>query len=271
MTISYLTAGGARLEYVWYGPKPDQATTLVFLHEGLGCVSMWRDFPQQVAAATGCGVMVYSRRGYGRSDPCELPRPVRFMHDEALDILPQVLKALDIGDHILVGHSDGASISLINAGALQDPALKGVIVEAPHVFVEDISVTSIADIKAIYESTDMAEKLSRHHGDNTECAFRGWNDVWLEATFVDWNIEEYLADIRVPLQVIQGEDDEYGTPAQVHAIAAQAGATVDVNLLTDCGHSPHRDQPGRTLAAMTRFVGQIWPSVPNGVNRPAPL
>ncbi len=230
---------------------------MVVLHEGLGCVTMWRDFPERLAAATGCGVLVYSRQGYGKSDPCTLPRPVRFMHDEALDVLPLVLQALDIGDHILVGHSDGASISLIHAGATNNPALKGVIVEAPHVFVEDISVSSIATIKEIYETTDLPEKLARHHGDNLECAFRGWNDVWLEATFVNWNIEEYLAKIRVPLQVIQGEDDEYGTAEQVHAIARQAGARVEVNLLADCGHSPHRDQGDKTLAAMTRFVAEV--------------
>jgi len=259
MSISYLTAGGARLEYAWYGPPPDQATTLVFLHEGLGCVSMWRDFPAEVAAATGCGVLVYSRRGYGRSDACDLPRPVRFMHDEALQVLPEVLAALNIGDHILVGHSDGASISLISAGSGGAPGLKGVIVEAPHVFVEDISVSSIATIKQIYETTDFPDKLARHHGDNTECAFRGWNDVWLENTFVDWNIEEYLPGIAVPLLVIQGEDDEYGTPDQVRAVEAQAGGAptggpVEVHLLPDCGHSPHRDQAAKTLDLMKGFV-----------------
>jgi pimeloyl-ACP methyl ester carboxylesterase len=169
---------------------------------------------------------------------------------------PEVLRALDVGDHILVGHSDGASIALISAGARNDPTLKGVIVEAPHVFVEDISVSSIARIRELYDSTDMAEKLARHHGANIECAFRGWNDVWLEAAFLDWNIEEYLAGIRVPLLVIQGADDEYGTPAQVQAIADQAGAPVEVNLLADCGHSPHRDQTKKTLSAMTRFIAQ---------------
>ncbi len=257
MTQGFVEADGARLEYVWHGPKPGDAPTLIFLHEGLGCVTMWRDFPERVAAATGCGALVYSRRGYGKSDGCDWPRPVSFMHDEAIDSLPEVISGLGLKDYIFVGHSDGASIALINAGKFEQPGLKGVIVEAPHVFVEQISVDSIAEIKTIYETTDLPEKLARHHGGNTECAFRGWNEVWLVNDFRQWNIEEYLPSIGVPLQVIQGVNDEYGTAAQVDAIADKAGGAVETVMLDDCGHSPHRDQPDAVVRAMTAFVDQL--------------
>ena len=250
----YLHAGGHRLEYAWFGPEPDRAPTLVFLHEGLGCVATWRDFPARVAEATGCGALVYSRAGYGASDPVALPRPVSFMHREGLDVLPEVLEAAGVRDAILVGHSDGASISLVHAGSGSAPRVRGVIVEAPHVFVEEVSVASIARIGEAYRSTELPGKLARYHGDNTECAFRGWNEVWLDPEFRAWNIEEYLPRITVPVLVVQGEDDEYGTLAQVEAIRRQAGGPVETLVLPECGHSPHRDQPERTLEAMARFV-----------------
>lgn len=250
----HLRAGGHRLEYAWFGPPPERAPTLVFLHEGLGCVAMWRDFPARVAAATGWGALVYSRAGYGRSDPVDLPRPVTFMHREGREVLPEVLEAAGVRDAVLVGHSDGGSIALIHAGSGDAPRVRGVVLEAPHVFVEEVSVESIARIGEVYHSTDLPRRLARYHGDNTECAFRGWNEVWLDPEFRVWNIEEYLPRIAVPVLVIQGEDDEYGTPAQVEAIQRQAGGPVETLLLPDCGHSPHRDQPERTLAAMVEFV-----------------
>ena len=253
----FLEVAGRRLEYAWHGPGPEAAPTLVFLHEGLGCVRLWRDFPARLAAATGLGAFVYSRWGYGLSDPVALPRSVRYMHDEALEVLPQVLAAAGIGDSVLVGHSDGASIALIWAGGTSAPGLRGLIVEAAHVFCEDVSVQSIAAAARAYETGDLKDRLARYHGSNTECAFRGWNEPWLDPEFRHWNLEGYLPAIRVPTLVIQGEDDEYGTGRQVEAIAAGIGDRAEVLMLPDCGHSPHRDRPDRVLAAMADFVRRL--------------
>jgi pimeloyl-ACP methyl ester carboxylesterase len=242
------------LEYVWHGASPDEAPTLVFLHEGLGCVSAWRDFPARVAAATGCGALVYSRAGYGNSDPITVPRPVGFMHDEALATLPQVLDAAGVRRHILVGHSDGGSIALIYAGGVREAPLLGLVLEAPHVFVEELSVESIARSAEQYREGRLRAALERHHGQNTECAFWGWNQVWLGPAFRSWNIEEFLPRITVPVLVIQGEQDEYGTLRQVEAIERGCDGPVRRVILPDCGHSPHRDQPERTLDEITSFM-----------------
>jgi pimeloyl-ACP methyl ester carboxylesterase len=226
----------------------------VFLHEGLGSVSTWRDFPARVAAATGCGALVYSRAGYGNSDPAELPRPVSFMHTEALVTLPEVLDSAGVRDAILFGHSDGGSIALIYAGGVRDARLRGLVLEAPHVFVEDVSVESIRRAAEEYERGSLKQALARHHGRNVECAFRGWNRVWLEPSFRSWNIEEYLPRVIVPVLVIQGEQDEYGTLLQVRAIEEGCQGPVRSLVLTGCGHSPHRDQPERVLEAVTSLV-----------------
>ena len=248
-------AGGHSLEYMWLGPSPEEAATLVFLHEGLGCVSAWRDFPARVAEATGCGALVYSRAGYGNSDPVTLPRPVSFMHDEALVTLPEVLDAVGVREAILVGHSDGGSIALIYAGGVHDARLRGLVLEAPHVFVEDLSVESIGRAAEQYREGGLRAALERHHGRNTECAFWGWNRVWLDPAFRSWNIGEYLPRITVPVLVIQGEEDEYGTLRQVEAIERGCSGPVRSVLLQECGHSPHRDRPRRTLDEITSFVG----------------
>jgi pimeloyl-ACP methyl ester carboxylesterase len=252
--MSQLTAGGHRLDYQWLGPQPTEAPTIVFLHEGLGCVEMWRDFPQRVADATGYGVLIYSRAGYGRSEKVELPRSVRFMHDEGLITLPEVLQELDIKNAILFGHSDGGSISLINAGGVNTGIVRALVLEAPHVFVEDFGLKSIRAAATEYEKGDLRRKLERYHGNNVECAFRGWNDVWLNPDFRNWNIEEYLPQISVPVLVIQGENDQYGTWSQVDAIENSCTGEVRSVKLSDCGHSPHRDQPERTLDATVAFL-----------------
>lgn len=256
MSEEFVTAGGARLEYRWFGPRPDEAPTIVFLHEGLGSAGLWRDFPARLAEATGCGAVAYSRAGYGRSDAVSLPRPVRFMHDEAA-VLREVLERLEIRDHVLFGHSDGASISLIHAGSDPAPGLRAVIVEAPHVFTEPHGLASIAAIREVYETTDLRDRLARHHGENVDVAFRGWNDVWLDPEFAAWNIEAYLPSIRAPLLVIQGEDDEYGTWAQVEAIQRQSGGPVEVLPVPRCGHSPHRERPESVLAAASAFIRRV--------------
>ncbi len=250
----FLHAAGFRLEFAWHGPPPGEAPTLVFLHEGLGCVSLWRDFPARLAEATGCGALVYSRAGYGRSDPVELPRPVSFMHHEGLRVLPEVLDAAGVRDAVLVGHSDGASIAVVHAGSGAAGRVRALVLEAPHVFVEDVSVASIARAGEAYREADLRAKLGRHHGDNVDCAFRGWNEVWLHPEFRAWNLEAYLPAISVPVLVVQGEADEYGTLAQVEAVRAGVRGPVETLVLPGVGHSPHRDRPDETLAAMAGFI-----------------
>ena len=251
--MAYLDAGGRRLEYAWHGPAPEAAPTLVFLHEGLGSVSAWRDFPARLAEATGCGALVYSRAGYGGSDPVPLPRPLRFMHDEAR-VLPEVMDAARVREAILVGHSDGASIALVHAGSAPSARVRALALEAPHVFCEDVCVRSIETAAERYRSGDLRRALERHHGANVEVAFWGWNRAWLDPGFRSWNLEEYLPGIRVPVLLVQGEQDEYGTLRQLDAIEAGCAGPVRRLVLPDCAHAPHRDQPQRTLAAMAAFV-----------------
>jgi len=252
MTLS-MVAGGRRLEYAWIGPAPEAAPTLVFLHEGLGSLAGWRDFPAALAAATGFGALVYSRAGYGGSDPAELPRSVRFMHEEA-EVLGEVLDAAGVRDAVLVGHSDGASIAIIHAGSAGGTRVRALLLEAPHVFTEPEGLASIARIADTYRTTDLPRRMAKYHGDNTEGAFWGWNRVWLDPEFRTWNIEEYLGSIRAPTLVIQGEDDEYGTMRQVEAITRQLAGPVETLILSNCGHTPHRDQRERVLVEIARFV-----------------
>jgi pimeloyl-ACP methyl ester carboxylesterase len=225
----------------------------VFLREGLGSASLWRDFPTRLAKATGCGALVYSRAGYGASGTVDLPRPIRFMHDEAV-VLGEVVDQLGIERHVLFGHSDGASIALIHAGSEPRPGLRGLVLEAPHVFTEPHGLESIARIAGVYRTTDLRERLARYHGANTDTAFWGWNDVWLHPDFRRWNIEASLPRIRVPLLVVQGQDDEYGTWRQVDAIVQQAGGLVETLPLAACGHSPHREHPEAVLDRAADFV-----------------
>ncbi|HYM33678.1 MAG TPA: alpha/beta hydrolase [Candidatus Cybelea sp.] len=253
----FLVAAGRRLEYAWLGPSPAQSPTIVFLHEGLGSLGLWREFPGLLAERTGCGALIYSRAGYGNSDPVPLPRPITYMHDEALVVLPEVLARSGVRRFILFGHSDGASIALIYAGGTPAGDLLGLVLEAPHVFTEDISVRSIAAAAEAYRTTDLREKLRRWHGENTDVAFQGWNQAWLDPAFRAWNIEEYLAPIRVRSLVIQGEGDEYGTVAQVEAIQRQSGGSVAARVLPDCGHSPHRDRPAEVLDASSAFIAEL--------------
>jgi pimeloyl-ACP methyl ester carboxylesterase len=253
--MPFVTIGGRRLEYELIAAGDADAPTLILLHEGLGSLAQWRDFPSHLAQATGCATLVYSRLGYGQSDALAQARRVDYMHVEALETLPALRDALAIADPILVGHSDGASIALIHAGARRW-SVRGLILEAPHVFVEDVTVASIAAAREAYRTTDLRTRLARYHGD-VDGAFRGWNDIWLDAEFRGWNIEDHLSAITCPVLVVQGEDDEYGTSAQPDAIAAKVAGPVETLLLPNCKHSPHRDQPDATLAAMARFVAAI--------------
>ena len=230
------------------------APAMVFLHEGLGSISMWRDFPQKVADATGCEAVVYSRYGYGRSTPRSAPNTPRYMHEQALDVLPALLDALELERPFLFGHSDGGSISLINAGGSPRP-LSGIVVMAPHVLVEEITLAGIRDAVAVAARTDLIQRLGRYHAD-AATVFEAWQRIWLSPEFRAWNIEEYLPRIACPVMAIQGEDDEYGTLDQIDRIAGQA-RDVDLVKLADCRHSPHKDQPAAVIEAVAGFVDRI--------------
>jgi pimeloyl-ACP methyl ester carboxylesterase len=222
---------------------------LVFLHEGLGSVRLWRDFPDRLAAATGRRALVYSRAGHGDSYVPDAPRTPRFMHEEALDVLPGLLEAHGIERPVLVGHSDGGSIALIHAS--RHP-VTGLVVLAPHVFVEDLSVASIAEARDTFETTDLRDRMARHHRD-AEATFRLWNDIWLAPEFRDWNIEDVLAGVTAPVLAIQGAHDQYGTLAQIDAIAAGVGGPFERAVL-DARHAPHLEAPEETLRAATEFI-----------------
>jgi pimeloyl-ACP methyl ester carboxylesterase len=252
--VKHVEIAHRRIEYDRIELAAGTRPALVFLHEGLGSVAMWRDFPGRVAHATGCNAVVYSRYGYGGSEPLHEDRPVRYMHDEALIALPELLDALGIERPILIGHSDGASIALIHAGGARR-ALTGVVAMAPHVLVEEISVASIAAAKVEYETTDLRRRLARYHAD-VDSAFRGWNRIWLAPEFRAWNIEEYLPKIACPVLAIQGEDDQYGTMDQLRRIGAKVPDAELIDL-ADCRHSPHVDQPEATLEAIVRFVDRL--------------
>ena len=243
---------GHELEVLRIRGGREDAPELVFLHEGLGSVSHWKDFPARVAEATGCPVTVYSRYGSGHSDLLSQPHGVRYMHKEALQSLPDLLSQLKIENPILVGHSDGASIAIIYAGV--HDRVRGLVLLAPHVLVEDLSLASIAQAKVKFETTNLPEKLARHHRDAAR-TFWGWNNIWLDRAFRSWNIEEYLPRITCPALVIQGLEDQYGTMAQVEAIRRQSGGPVEVLTLEDCRHSPQRDQPEKVVEAVGKFVG----------------
>jgi pimeloyl-ACP methyl ester carboxylesterase len=252
--MSFVQVQDHRIEYDFVHASSADAPVMIFLHEGLGSLSMWKDFPSRVAHATGCNALVYSRYGYGQSDALAAPRPVDFMHDEALMALPELLDKLEVQRPILFGHSDGGSIALIHAGGSGRP-VAGVIAMAPHVVIEDISIKSIMAAKQTYESTDLKIRLSRYHA-HPDSAFWGWNDIWLRPEFRNWNIEEFLPSIMCPILAIQGEDDEYGTMQQIDLIARFA-SDVDLLKLTDCRHSPHLDQPEAVIEAAIRFVDRI--------------
>jgi pimeloyl-ACP methyl ester carboxylesterase len=254
MPSEFVDLAGVRLEVLRMAAARPGLHPLVLLHEGLGSVAMWRDFPQALAAATGAEVVVYSRQGYGKSSRLTAPRALDYMQHEACDVLPGLLAALGIANPILIGHSDGASIALIYGGSGLPAA--GIVVMAPHVFVEDVTVASIAAARDAYRTTDLRDRLARYH-DSPDDAFWGWNDIWLKPEFRAWNIEAFVPRITAPLLVIQGEGDEYGTSAQVDAIARLAQAPCEVALLPNCRHSPHRDQPQKTIALISGFAARL--------------
>jgi pimeloyl-ACP methyl ester carboxylesterase len=250
----FLQIGPHSLEYRMLGSG--SAPTIVMLHEGLGCVGLWGDFPDKLQTATGCGVFVYSRAGYGQSSPVELPRPLTYMQDEARDVLPKLLDAIDFRRGLLLGHSDGASIAAVYAGTHQDHRVGGLVLIAPHFFTEDMGIASIAEAKTAYETGDLKPRLARWHKD-VDNAFYGWNGAWLDPGFRKWDITEPLGYIRVPVLIVQGEDDQYGTIAQIEAAERECYCPVEVALLPGAKHSPQRDAPDATLKAISGFVTDV--------------
>ncbi|MEP6548993.1 MAG: benzoate-CoA ligase family protein [Gammaproteobacteria bacterium] len=253
-TLQRLTVAGRSLEYRYIAAPSAAAHTLVFLHEGLGSISLWKDFPERLAAACACNALVYSRYGNGFSDALTEARRPDYMHREGLDVLPEILACLSIRRPILFGHSDGASIAIIHEG-LGPRGAAGIILCAPHVFVEEVTLRSIRAAKAAYESTDLPSRLARYHAD-VDKTFRGWNDIWLHEDFRNWNIEACLGDVRCPTLAIQGAEDEYGSFEQIDRIAARA-ADVELCKLLDCRHSPHRDQAQAVVDASVKFIQQL--------------
>jgi pimeloyl-ACP methyl ester carboxylesterase len=254
----FVIAAGHRLETVWHGPGPARATTLVFLHEGLGCVAMWRDFPEALTERTGCGALVYSRHGYGRSDMLATARPLDYMTGEGRATLGEVLDAFAVERAILIGHSDGASIALVHAGTPRArPRVRGLVLEAPHVFCEDVSVEAITRARQEFEHGELREKLAKYHGDNVDGAFWGWNRAWLDPGFRDFDITELLPSIEVPVLLLQGDEDPYGTVAQLDVIERAVRGPVERRLLAGVGHAPHKDAPERVLEEMATFVSGV--------------
>lgn len=244
------------LEIQWHGDRNSERPVLIFLHEGLGCVEMWKDFPKTVSQRTGCPALVFSRPGYGRSSPSPLPWKVNFMHQQAVKLMPAVIQQANIKQFILIGHSDGGSISLIFAGSpgIKERArLKGVMTLAAHVFCEKMTVDAIRQAKTDYQKGMLKKGLEKYHGNNCDNAFYGWNGVWLNPEFMKWNIEKYLDKIEVPLLAIQGKQDQYGTVRQLEKL--RHGVThMKCLMLENCQHSPHTEQKEKTLAAMVQFI-----------------
>jgi pimeloyl-ACP methyl ester carboxylesterase len=290
MRAGTLQTTGGTLETAWWGPGPDQAPTLVLLHEGLGCVALWRDVPERLAEATGWGVFAYSRFGYGASDPAPLPRPMTYMHTEAQVVLPEVLRAAGIRHAVLVGHSDGGSIAAIYAGTFPDvswpgvarpptscgaasgtiadgPAnprppdhdgveLLGLVTIAAHFFVEDLNIASIRQIKTDYETGDLRQRLARYHRD-PDTAFRGWNDAWRDPRFRAFDLTPLLPTIAVPILALQGADDPYGTDEQLRVFTAKVQVPITPRLIRGARHAPHLEAKDETLALITDFITDL--------------
>lgn len=252
-----------RLEFSWVGVSEARAASaplMVFLHEGLGSLSMWKDFPARLCQTLGWRGLVYSRPGYGASTPRPAGHAWRpdFMHRQALEVLPAFLAAVGVDPKSerpwLFGHSDGGSISLLYAARCPH-AVAGLVVVAPHIFVEDVSLRSIEKAREVYQTTDLRQRLARYH-DDPDSAFWGWNDIWLHPDFKSWNIERELSSMVAPVLAVQGLDDEYGTLAQIRGIARQVPHT-ELLELPDCGHSPHKDQPDRLIQGVQAFVQRL--------------
>ncbi len=256
----YVEASGCRLRIKTIYPHRCKHQTsqfhLIFLHEGLGCIEFWRDFPEKLCLSTGCSGLIYDRKGYGESEPFEDAWPLDYLQKEALIYLPALLKNLGVTDTILVGHSDGGTIALM-AASVNNNIIRGVITEAAHIFVENITLSGIRKAVKDFETTILKEKLERYHKKNTEAIFYRWANRWLSSEFKGWNIEGFLKKIACPVLALQGEDDEYGTPAQIEGIANLVTGPVDTVLIPKCGHVPHFQAQKRVLGEMKQFISKI--------------
>jgi pimeloyl-ACP methyl ester carboxylesterase len=252
-----LRAGGKRLRAVVIGRGPKHGRNLVFLHEGLGCIALWRGFPAAVARAAGCNALVYERLGHGGADPIDRPRGVDYLHHEAEDVLPEVLDHFGIAGATLIGHSDGGTIALLFAARYPERT-EGVIAIAAHAYVEEAALEGIRRTKAAYEADDrLHERLARYHGDNTDDLFYAWADTWLSDAFRSWNIEARLANVTAQTLLIQGERDEYASPEQLERIAAALGGPIEKLLLEGIGHEPQREAEARVIEAIQGFVQRL--------------
>jgi pimeloyl-ACP methyl ester carboxylesterase len=260
MTPGEILLAEGRLETGWWGPGPDVAPTIALLHEGLGSLALWRDFPARLAEVTGCGVFAFSRFGYGGSDPVPLPRPLDYMQREAREVLPRVLDVIGLRRGVLLGHSDGASIAAVHAGSLQDFRVQGLVLLAPHFFAEPAGLAAIAEAKRRYDEGELRARLARHHRD-VEAAFRGWNDAWLDPRFPDaFDLLPDVIHIRVPVLAIQGDADPYGTVEQVRLLERDAYCPVEVLLLPGVGHAPQVETPEAVLEATRDFTRSLFGS-----------
>ncbi len=254
----FCDVGAERLECLRLTGKAESGPVLVFLHEGLGCAAGWRDFPARMVETTGLSALVYSRAGYGGSSPVTLPRPVSYLHDEALRTLPALLDQLGLDDVILFGHSDGASIALIHAGVRHDARIRALVVEAPHVMMEALTIASIRLLDEQFRSGTLRERLARQQGDNVDVAFRGFVDTWLNPVNAgSWDLIADVAGVRAPVLLIQGRDDQYGTSRQVSRIVEAVGGPIEACLIAGCGHHPHREHPDWVLGRAGRFVAEV--------------
>ncbi|MCB1336266.1 MAG: alpha/beta hydrolase [Maritimibacter sp.] len=251
-----IEAAGKSLEYACWGPAPADAPTLVLLHEGLGCVALWRDLPARLAEITGFGVLAFSRAGYGQSDPADLPRPQGYMTAEAVEVLPRVLDAFNIERCVLLGHSDGATIAAEYAGRVSDARVRALILIAPHFFTEEMGLAEIAEARKAYVTTELRGKMAKYHRD-PDNAFFGWNDAWLNELAGKWNVAEVIDYWRIPCLAIQGADDQYGTLAQIREIETRSYAPVETAIIPGAHHAPHLEKPEETHAAIAEFCARL--------------
>jgi pimeloyl-ACP methyl ester carboxylesterase len=252
----FLDLAPLRLEYRMIGPHPDAAPTIVMLHEGLGSVALWGDFPDKIAAATGAGVFLYSRAGYGQSTGAKLPRTTSFMEEEACQVLPRVLAAIGFRRGFLLGHSDGGSIAAIYAGSVQDHRVRGLVLIAPHFFAEEMGLTEIRRARKSFETGGLRERLKPWHAD-VDTAFWSWNEPWLHPDFKAWDITEALGYIRVPILIVQGENDQYGTLKQIEVARQECFCPVEPVVLPGIRHIPYREAPELTVNTVAEFINRL--------------
>lgn len=247
----FVTAAGKRLEYRCWGDAPRDGRAIVLLHEGLGCVALWKGFPEALNAATGLPVLAYSRAGYGMSDEDDLPRRLDWMTREAVVVLPEVLATFGLTRPVLVGHSDGATIAAIHAGRVG--GVGGVVLMAPHFFTEEMGLAEIARAAEGFKASGLAARMAKYHRD-PEATFRGWADAWLSPGFCEWNVEDVLDTIEAPVLAMQGREDQYGTLAQIDAVTARVQSCAGAVILDACRHVPHLEQPDAVIREITQFM-----------------